>query len=163
MRRVPSRNARSAPLTGRLRSDTRSGPSSRSSAGFTLIEVSIALGILSVGLLGVAAATITAMAVSSQSHERTQASYLAQQQLEIFRITPEAGLLAIVAAGTTDPANPIDPDPNDGDTRTYNRSWLIQPDVPETGVYTLTVSVDWVDNRGTARTTSLSTVTAPQL
>ena len=50
--------------TRRLRADKRTGTSSRSCSGFTLIEISIALGILSVGLLGVAAATITAMAVS---------------------------------------------------------------------------------------------------
>lgn len=147
--------------TRRLRADKRTGTSSRSSSGFTLIEISIALGILSVGLLGVAAATITAMAVSTQSRERTQASYLAQQQLEIFRMTPEAGLLAVIAAGTTDPSNPIDPDPNDGDTRTYDRRWLIQADTPETGVYTLTVFVDWVDDRGVTRTQQLTTLAAP--
>ena len=158
MTRLLSDVSRSRRREGRRTRRTRS---SRSSAGFTLLETSIALGLLTIGLLGVAAAMLAAISVSGQSRERTQASYLAQQQLEIFRVTSEAGLLAIIAGGANDPANPIDPDPNDADTTTYNRRWLILPDAPEVGVYTITVFVDWMDSKGDIRTAQIRTVQAP--
>jgi prepilin-type N-terminal cleavage/methylation domain-containing protein len=133
--------------------------SCRSGSGFTLLETSIALGILAVGVLGVAAAMVSAMTVSSQSRARTQASYLAGQQLEVFRVTSEAALLVAVADGAN--AHWVDPDPGDADTTRFNRRWLIAPDTPENGVYTVTVFVDWVDGLGVTRTAQLRTVLAP--
>lgn len=156
MTRPPSRKV----LEHSKRRSRRSRRTRGTGSGFTLLEATIAMGLLSVGLLGVAAAMLSAMSVSSQSRLRTQASYLAGQQIETFRVT-SAAQLRILSAGTSDPSNPIDPDPGDSDTTTFNRRWLIEPDTPETGVFTLTVFVDWVDGLGVTRTAQLRTLLAP--
>ena len=58
------------------------GPLNR---GFTLVEVLIAMTILSIGILGVAALTGTALKTSSYNQALTQAVSLAQDRLEALR------------------------------------------------------------------------------
>jgi len=104
---------------GKLKTSTkgrflRSRGSSRV-AGVSLIEVMIALAILGYGMLGVAAAQISAFYSTDQSRERMVAYSLAQQQLEQFQEMSTTSLEVIRAAGPNDPLNPIDPDPNDAD------------------------------------------------
>jgi len=53
-----------------------------SDKGFTLVEVLIALTILSIGILGIAGLTGTAMRNSSYSRSITQATNFAQERLE---------------------------------------------------------------------------------
>jgi Tfp pilus assembly protein PilV len=113
-----------------------------------MIEVVIALAVLGFGMLGVAAAQISAYRFSDSSRERTLAHGLAQQQIEIFQAMSTASIETIRTAGTTDPLNPIDPDPNDNTTLAFNRTWTITPDTPEDGVYTILVDVDWTGNAG---------------
>ncbi len=57
----------------------------RSSRGFTLIEVMIALGILAVGLLSVAAAQIYAMRGGSSGRHTSSAAVEAHSELENFQ------------------------------------------------------------------------------
>ncbi len=122
----------------------------------------IAFTILAVGVLGVAASLLTALNFSRQSRAMTNATYLAEQQMEAFRAMPEADLLALLAdAGyPNDSTNPIDPDPGDDDEMEFNRRWTIQPDTPEAGVFTLVVTVDWVDKHGNTRTSELRSMKA---
>lgn len=122
----------------------------RERGGFSLIEVTIALAILAFGVLAVAGAQLSALTMSRESRLRTEALYLAQQQLETFQSMPRAGLQdALADAGyPNDPANPIDPDPADGLVRQFNRSWTITPDAPENGVFTIAVQVSWNDRLG---------------
>jgi type IV pilus modification protein PilV len=120
----------------------------RRQSGISMIEVVIALAILGFGMLGVAAAQISAYRFSDSSRERTLAHALAQQQIEIFQAMSSTSIETIRTAGTTDPLNPIDPDPNDNTTRAFNRSWTITPDTPEDDVYTIVVDVDWTGNAG---------------
>ena len=122
--------------------------SRRRNRGVSLIEVMIALSILGFGMLGMAAAQISSYRFSDASRERTLAHALAQQQIEIFQSMSSTSLEAVIAAGTTDPLNPIDPDPNDTAVMAFNRSWTITPDTPETGVYTILVDVNWTGNAG---------------
>ena len=141
-----------------MRSDrmTRTGPRRVRQSGISLIEVIIALSILGFGMLGVAAAQISAYRFSDSSRDRTLAHQLAQQQIEFFQSTSAANIEVIRLAGPNDPLNPIDPDPNDNTPMIFNRSWTITPDTPELSVYTILVNVAWVGNGG-AQTLQLET------
>lgn len=123
---------------------------SRGRDGFSLTEVTIALAILAFGVLAVAGAQLSALTMSRESRLRTEATYLAQQQMESFQAMPEQGLQNALADANypNDPANPIDPDPADALVRQFNRSWTITPDAPENGVYTIAVRVGWNDRLG---------------
>ena len=125
---------------------------SRAAGGFTLLEILAALTILAVGVLGVAAGLLFAMDLSSRSRADTQALYLAEEQLEMFRIMSTSDVEAIAAEGavSNDTSNPISPAGDD--STEYNRQWQIELDTPEPGVMTITVMVNWVDGRGVTRT-----------
>ena len=125
-------------------------------SGVSLIEVVIALAILGFGMLGMAAAQISAFRFSDSSRERTLAYGLAQQQIEIFQSMSTDSIDAVIAAGPTDPLNPIDPDVNDSAVMAFNRSWVISPNTPEVGIYTVQVNVNWTGNAG-AQTVQLET------
>ena len=129
--------------------DARAGRSSRVQ-GVSLIEVMIALAILGYGMLGVAAAQISAFKATDQSRERMLAHALAQQQLEQFQEMSSTSLEVIRTDGgyPNDPLNPIDPDPNDAMQMAFNRSWTITPDTPEDDVYTIMVNVGWTNSKG---------------
>jgi Tfp pilus assembly protein PilV len=116
--------------------------------GVSMIEVVIALAVLGFGMLGMAAAQISSYRFSDTSRERSLAHGLAQQQLEIFQAMSSTSIDTVIAAGNTDPLNPIDPDPNDAALMAFNRSWVISPDTPEDGVYTVQVTVNWTGNGG---------------
>ena len=91
----------------------------RRDEGFTLLELVIAMGILAVGLLGIATAQIWAINRVSHSRHLSQALHLAQEQMELFHATPVASLLAAPCAPTPtcdDPANPIQVDVTDATT-----------------------------------------------
>ena len=60
----------------------------RNQEGFSLIEVMIALIILSVGLLGIAGLQLTSVQGNAFSSHVTQASILAQNKLENLRNVP---------------------------------------------------------------------------
>ena len=127
--------------------------------GVSLIEVMIALAVLAYGMLGVAAAQISALRTTDQSLERTYAHGLAQQQLEIFQEMSTTSLEVIRndAGYPNDPLNPIDPDPNDTKQMSFTRTWTITPDSPETDVYRVLVTVGWTNSRGQLRTVQLET------
>jgi type IV pilus assembly protein PilV len=118
--------------------------------GVSLLEVVIALAILGFGMLGAAAAQISAFRSTDQSEERMLAQSLAQQQVELFREMSRTSLEAIRAdAGyPNDPLNPIDPDPNDAKSMAFTRTWTITPDTPEDNVYTIVVNVSWTGAKG---------------
>ncbi|MFZ4502875.1 MAG: type IV pilus modification protein PilV [Methylovulum sp.] len=58
--------------------------------GFTLIEVLIALLILSGGLLGLAALQITSLHYNQSAYQRSQASFLSSDLTERMRCNPQA-------------------------------------------------------------------------
>ena len=115
----------------------------RQQAGFTLIEVMIAMLIMGIGLLTIALAQLSAMRMGTTSKQMSHAMNLAEQQLEVFYVTAPA------AAGTfQDPLNPIPADPSGDDLSSFNRSWQIQTDTPIAGMSTVTVTVVWNNGLG---------------
>jgi len=77
------------------------------SAGFTLLEVLVALIILSIGVLGVAKLTLTATRANDSAFVRTQATELAYEILDQMRANKTTALAGSynIAFGTT-PPNP---------------------------------------------------------
>jgi len=136
--------------------------SRRRDSGFSLLEVMIALSILGFGMLAASVGQLSALKTSRQSRSQTLSMYLAEQQMEAFQSMSGADVKAAVAdpAYPNDPANPIDPDPGDDDTTTFNRRWFVTPDSPEAGTITIRVEVDWVDPLGFTRTTELRSMKA---
>lgn len=70
----------------------RRGPTSvhASTAGFTLLEVLVALLVLSIGLLGLAALQTIGMKFNHQSYQRTQAVFQAYDIIDRIRANPRA-------------------------------------------------------------------------
>jgi len=152
--------------TERNRAHTARAWTRSRASGFTLFEVMIAFALLGVAILGVAAAQLGALKLTRDSHLRTQAMFLAEQQLEVFQSMSAVNLVLVpdevdYPNDTTNPIdNPIDPSPGDGDATTFNRSWAVAVDTPEANVITITVNVDWTDPRGRPRTLTLRTMKA---
>lgn len=134
----------------------------RSRAGFSMLEIMIALGVLSLGVLGMTAGHLAALKLSGDSRSQTTAMSLAQQQVETIQTMTATDVKDLVdAVGyPNDPTNPIDPNPDDDDTLRFNRSWVVAEDTPEAGVITVTVIVNWTDERGTNRAVRLRTLKA---
>jgi Tfp pilus assembly protein PilV len=127
--------------------------------GISLLEVTIALTILAFGLLAGASAQLSAMSFSNQSRARTEAQYLAQQQMEILQANSSATVGAFPdATVVADPTNPIDPDPLDTTVRQYNRSWTVTRDTPVAGVFQVNVQVSWTGRSGTVRSITLESL-----
>jgi prepilin-type N-terminal cleavage/methylation domain-containing protein len=116
----------------------------RGQDGFTLIEILIGLILLSVGILAIAGMQVTAMRGNFSSSNLTQASILAQDQLEALRgrdfnhADLDAGKHAPVAVGGTI------------FTREYIVAW------PTASMKTITVTIRWRDNAN--RSISFTTV-----
>jgi prepilin-type N-terminal cleavage/methylation domain-containing protein len=134
----------------------------RRASGFTLLETVAAISILAIGTLGVAASMLTSMKMGRESRVRTQAIYLAEQQMEIFRVMTTAEITAALANPLEpgDTASIVDPDPNDDDPTTFTRTWEIVPNDPETGMFNLTVVVGFTDKMGVLRTERLQSLKA---
>lgn len=132
----------------------------RAVCGFSLIEVMVALGILAFGILAATAGQVASMKVSAESRNRAVAMNLAEEMVEIFEVTSPGDVLQFLAMPgyPDDPSNPIDPDPGDGATMQFNRSWLIEPNTPEIGLIRITVDVSWQDAMGVTRNTTLQSL-----
>ncbi len=70
----------------------------RSSAGFTIIEVMIAMLLLSIMMVGMAAMQVTVLRTSASSRQTTMATQIAQSRLEEFRIRPVTLLIPTALA-----------------------------------------------------------------
>lgn len=125
----------------------------RKNEGFTLLEVMIALVILSVGLLGLAALQLVAVKSNAFSSEMTYATMLAQQHAEILksRAYTDADLTAgsHSAVGSSKGVQ-------------YTVTWNVTDNSPDTDMKTVNLTVTWSSLRqGTAdQTAEQRTVTA---
>ena len=111
---------------------------SKNSRGFSLIEVLIALVILSVSLLGLAGLMVTTTKNNSFGSHMTEAATFAQDKLEQLRGTP-FGMIAVNATTTDSPV---------GSTGiTYTRSWVAVPNIlpPHNTLDVITITVSWTD------------------
>ena len=126
--------------------------------GFTLVEVLVSLVVLSIGLLGVAAMQLTAIRVNSSSNTLTQATNVAQDQLERLMVLPfnHADLLDTTPGdglATTIPAAPLVPQPG------YTVQWEVEDDGNNTK--TVTIVTAWKNAAGTDKQLTLSYIKTP--
>lgn len=128
----PRMRSRSRPAGARL---------VRLCAGFTVIEVAVALSILSIGLMSMAAVIPLAQRDMSRSDQRTRTVFLAQQTAEWLHGLPYDDPLLV--AGNHVQA--------DFGIRGHSRSWIVNDNTPITNVKQVTVTV----YRGDSNTTSL--------
>jgi type IV pilus assembly protein PilV len=73
---------------------------SRNAGGFTLIEILVAIVILSIGLLGVAALQVASLRESKNSLQSSQAMALAYSLADAIRANPAGAVYYKLAAGT---------------------------------------------------------------
>ena len=112
----------------------------KSSKGFSLTEVLIALVVLSVGFLGIGQLMVMSMRTAAYGNHFTQATALAQAKMEEFRSArPLAGTGSDQTMGVNG-------------TR-YTRTWSI---VANGEMRIITVVVDWLDK--TNHSIRLSTI-----
>ena len=114
-------------------------PEIKREKGFTLLEVMIALLILSIGLLGLAGLQIASTKSNSFSNQMTIGITLGQDGLEILR-NLEYDDTQLNAGNHTDSDNPLR---RLGDMG-FNRSWTVSEDAANQ-LKTITVTVQWPD------------------
>jgi prepilin-type N-terminal cleavage/methylation domain-containing protein len=117
--------------------------------GFTLIEVLIAMVVLSVGLLGVAGLTLSIRAGNSYSRNVTTATIIAQQRLE------QAQRVGYVNTNTTTFPATVESVLMGGVT--YSRLTTISDNMPVAKTKTVAVQVSWDSG---VRSVTLSTILA---
>ncbi len=134
--------------------DTRAARSPRSRAGLTLIELMIALMILSFGLLAMANVQLESMRGSQRGRHFTQASVIAASQLERLQGLSWASI-PVAAWTAPGPAQAVmartEPDV------TYTVQWRVTAVVPGR-VRAIDVRVAWTEASGRARQFTLSGV-----
>jgi len=105
---------------------------SRKSEGFSLIEVLIAIIILSVSLLALAGLMATTTKNNSSGSHMTEAATFAQDRLEELRTTP----WTMITTGS---------DTRQGATGiVYTRSWEVVPNTADT-LRTVAITLSWND------------------
>lgn len=112
-------------------------------AGFTLVELMVALSIFAVGMLGVSAMFTTSIGGNAQGKHMTEATSLAQSKLsELQTATPYADLgfpkttteAGLDASGSTVGSTP----------HIYTRFTHVTTIIPAIGVKRIEVTVSWV-------------------
>jgi len=118
--------------------------------GFTLLEILVAITVLSIGLLGMAGLTTSIIHGNMLSNKVTTATTLGQDRMEHFR---RLGYSTIPTADTTttEDYNSISNYPS------YKRVSFIDVDSPSLGMKTVTITVFWNSD---ARSVVLQTILA---
>jgi len=109
---------------------TRTTTAPEGRAGFTLIEVMIALAILAFGLLSLAAMQIHALTQGRTGRHSTQAMTIAQDQMEVFQRIAFTGMAQTVG-WFTGPAvtNDVTGPGGSEEEQSYAVQWRITDDV----------------------------------
>ena len=145
--------------------------------GFTLLEITIAIAILSIGLLAVATMQTTAIKGNARAFGITEGITLAQDRAErIARLAFNDAILND-GAGTNDGSAGLDDNPNDatnplpdqadpsnpilvgGVGRPYNVYWNVADDWPIANTKTIRVIVLWTD-KGAQKRASVDVIRA---
>ncbi|MGA1796334.1 MAG: type IV pilus modification PilV family protein [bacterium] len=126
-------------------------------AGFTIIEVMVAMVFLAVGLLGIAGLHYATIAGNKAANYATLAVNLAEDKLEeLKRLTYKDGDLADTDNNKNDISTEIKQNPslftnpdhaNDSPDSRLIRVWNVANDTPAARLKTVTVIVGWEDTR----------------
>lgn len=111
--------------------------SSQKNAGFSLIEVVIAMTVLAVGLLGFISLYGTGFKALQVSSIRTTALRLAQDKMETLR--------------RSRPTSTSPPDPADTPEEGITRSWSVKPHAVNSNIWVISVQVTWTDQEGQSK------------
>lgn len=114
----------------------------RRDAGFTMIEVMVAILLTALTVIGVLGLFRIETRASSFSRRETEAAVLAQDKLEELRTFPAAS-----TTGNDDPVNPFG-------SNIFERTWTIAPNTSDASIFDITVTVTWDDN-GQTRTVTV--------
>ena len=129
-------------------------------AGFTLLEISIALGVFAIGMLGLAAMQLHAMRSGSSGRHATQAAAIAQSEMEqLQRLRWTDPDLADSAGAFTAPStqtNTVQGDPDQVEM-TYTVDWRIA-DVEPGWTRAIDVRVTWDEENRPNRSMVLSSL-----
>jgi type IV pilus assembly protein PilV len=122
-------------------------------AGFTLVEILIAMTIFAVAVLGLAVGTVNVVRTNQTGHLSTSAINLAQTKIEELRAmsaTAFAGLTCplYTSTGCSDTAS--------ASGKSFSRSWQITANSPVAGVNKIDVKIDWTDYSNRSLTVSAS-------
>jgi type IV pilus assembly protein PilV len=135
--------------------------------GFTLIEVIVAISILTFGILAIASMQISSIRGNSFASGTTEGTTLAGDELERLMTLPWDNPLlqdtdGDAAAGLND--TDFDDDPTTQDDADHQASedsytiyWNIADDTPITNIKTLNITVTWMDH-GAQKSVSLQRV-----
>ena len=128
--------------------------------GFTLLELLIALTILTIGLLGLAGLHIAAIQGNVSGFKISTATAVAQERIEELKALDGADTHLSAGAHADDNSAGADADDRSPVIQniTYNRSYTIQDNTPISGTSTITLTITWVEPRtGITRNTSVFT------
>lgn len=118
--------------------------------GFTLIEVLVAVFILTIGLLGTAGLTTGIIRGNHYSKNITSATAAAQSQLESVKSSGYANAVAANFPTETVSMGGM----------TFNRATTITSDSPAANMKTIAVVVTWTESNNTTRSVTLQTILA---
>jgi len=116
--------------------------------GFTLLEVLIAIVVLSVGLLGMASLTVGIINGNKFSNDVTMATTLGQDKMEDVRKMGYSGVTNETKAPLSSPYDE------------YKREVTVTNDSPASGMKTVTVKVYWGGANMEAHNIELKTILA---
>ncbi len=128
----------------------------RNCQAFTILEFSIAIAILAIGILAAATMQYSTVTNNTSGNVFTQANMLAQQQMEILKNMD----VDTMASGND--GGPIDEFGNLGTGGIYNRSWavtLMPAFDPDTTSRRIVVTVNWDRPPHGARSVVVESVT----
>ncbi|MGZ8441841.1 MAG: type IV pilus modification PilV family protein [Candidatus Binatia bacterium] len=125
----------------------------KSSAGFTLVEILVALTIFTFAVLGLAVGTVTISRTNNNSHLNAAAINLAQAKLEELRAMKNTTFTALSCPNYSTSGCS---DTQAASGFTYTRSWMITANSPAAGMNKIDVKIDWKDYTNQSLTFSSS-------
>ena len=126
--------------------------------GFTLIEVTIALGILATGMLGMIGLQVEAMRGGRSGRHTSEAAGLARDRMEILHRLDWADAGMVDTSGWTTPVSVANAVQAAGSPteQTYNVRWRITDTVPN--LKAIDVQVSWDEPKRLGRAYAISSV-----